>query len=248
MKLQGSVEACDGVIQLAFFLQGSAQVEVCVGIVRLGLDCLAVEADRFFQLSLILECVAQVVARIGIVRFQPQRSPEAGDRFVEFTLIRERVAEIIVRLRIIRLQLQSSPVAGDRFGQFARSAICFSQVVMKGSGVSLQPDRLLDVFDRHLMLTRLMRHHTQKVNRVGLLRIDGKNLPVDLLGRLPAACLVVPDGSANASETVVIAFSGAKRLANNSTVEHWFRGIPSLPGLLVVSLKRKVYGTQLPSK
>ena len=50
------------------------------------------------------------------------------------------------------------------------------------------------MLDGHLVLARLIGHHPEKMNCVSLVRIDGENLPVELLGGLSTAGLMMLDG------------------------------------------------------
>ena len=50
------------------------------------------------------------------------------------------------------------------------------------------------VFDGHLVLAGLVGHHSQQMDCIDVPRVDRQDLPVDLLGRLPTASLMVPDG------------------------------------------------------
>jgi hypothetical protein len=70
-----------------------------------------------------------------------------------------------------------------------------AQVDMEDGRSLLQADRPPNVFDGQLVLARLVSQHSEKMNRVGLARFDGQNLPVDLLSSLPTASLVVFDGN-----------------------------------------------------
>ncbi len=74
-----------------------------------------------------------------------------------------------------------------------QGTIRFSQVVMKDSFPTFQQDRPSNVIDGNLMLARLIRNHAEEMPRIGLIRHDRKNLPVDLLGSLQAAGLMVLD-------------------------------------------------------
>ena len=64
---------------------------------------------------------------------------------------------------------------------------------MKESRAASQGDRPSNVFDGDLVLADLGRNHAEKMERVGLIRLDGENLPVDLLGGLQPAALMVLD-------------------------------------------------------
>ena len=47
--------------------------------------------------------------------------------------------------------------------------------------------------DRFVRPSRLVGNHAEKMDRIDLIRLDFENLPVDLLGRLQPAGLVVAD-------------------------------------------------------
>ena len=55
---------------------------------------------------------------------------------------------------------------------------------MEGSLGPIQGDCPSNVLDGDLMLARLVRDDSQQVQGIGLIRLDGENLPVDLLGSL----------------------------------------------------------------
>ncbi len=94
----------------------------------------------------------------------------------------------------VRLQFQCPAVAGDRLGNPPQGAIRFPQIIMEGHRTALQPDCPPDVLDGHLVFARLVGNHAEKMKRIGMIRLDGENLPIDLLGRLQAAALVVLEG------------------------------------------------------
>ena len=58
----------------------------------------------------------------------------------------------------------------------------------------LHLDGTLDVLDRRRVLANLVGDNSQQVQGIGMGRLDRENLPVDLLGDLQAAGLVVLDG------------------------------------------------------
>ena len=62
---------------------------------------------------------------------------------------------------------------------------------MKSGLDAIQPDGPLNGFDGDLMLAHLQSHHAEKMERVGLIRLDRENLPIDLLRSLQAARLMV---------------------------------------------------------
>jgi hypothetical protein len=130
---------------------------------------------------------------MDIVRLQLQRPAPAGDRFVQLPLVLQRNAQVVVRLGKVRIQLQCPPVAGDRFGNPAQGTIGAPQVDMEGSRTAVQADRPANVLDGNLVLARLGSDHAEKMNRIGLTRFNLQNPPVDLLGGLQPAGLMVLD-------------------------------------------------------
>jgi len=64
---------------------------------------------------------------------------------------------------------------------------------MEGGHVPVQGDGPADVLGGNRVLARLGGNHAQEVQRVGVIRRDSQNLPVDLLGRLQPAGLMVSD-------------------------------------------------------
>ena len=105
-------------LEIAHLLQNAAQVAVCLGKVRLQLQCPSVAGDCFVQLPLASQRVAQVVVRLGMARIQFQGLAEAGDRFVQVPLFLQRIAQIVVRPGKVRLQFQCPSVTGGRFVRF----------------------------------------------------------------------------------------------------------------------------------
>ena len=66
-------------------------------------------------------------------------------------------------------------------------------MLWKIAACALQPDRPSNVLDGDLVPAHLVGNHAEKMDRIGMIRIDRENLPVDLLGRLQPAGLMVLD-------------------------------------------------------
>ena len=64
---------------------------------------------------------------------------------------------------------------------------------MEGGPAPFKPDRPRDVLDGDLVLARLVSDHAEKMPRIGMIRLDRENLPVDLLGGMQPAGLMVLD-------------------------------------------------------
>ncbi len=166
---------------------------MCLGEVRLQLQPAAVAGDGFVQLPLVPQGIGQVIVRFGIAWSQGQCPPPAGDRFGQISLFLQGVAQVVVGLGVVRLQLQGPAVAGDRLGNPVQGAMRFPQVVMEEGHAALQGDRPLNVLDGKVVLARLESDQPQKMNGVGMIRLHLQDLPIDLLGRLQPAALMVPD-------------------------------------------------------
>ncbi len=122
--------------------------------------------------------------RLGEVRLQFQSPAVAGGCFVQIPLVIEGSTQIVVRLGKVRIQFKCPTVAGDRFGNPTQGTIRLCQVVMEDGLGPLQFDRPSKVFDGDLMLAHLVRNHAEKMNRIGMIRLDREDLPVNLLGSL----------------------------------------------------------------
>ncbi len=129
--------------------------------------------------------------RLGIVRLQFQCPPPAGDRFLQLPLVLEGIAQVVVRHGKVGLQFQCPAVAGDRFGNPVQGPISFPQIVMEVDGVPAHADRPSNVLDGKLVFARLESNHAQKVQGIGMIRLDRENLPIELLGSLQPTALMV---------------------------------------------------------
>ena len=131
--------------------------------------------------------------RLGIVRLQLQCPAVAGGRFVRLPLVLQGIAQVVVRLGKVRLQFQCPAAIGDRCVQLPLVPQCVAQVAMEGSLIPFQPDRPSNVLDGNLVLARLVSNHAEKMPRIGMIRLDRENLPVNLLGGLQPAGLMMLD-------------------------------------------------------
>jgi len=64
---------------------------------------------------------------------------------------------------------------------------------VKGSRIPFQPDRPSNVVDRNLVFADLASNHAEKMERIGMMRGDGENLPINLFGNLRPTGLMVLD-------------------------------------------------------
>ena len=193
IALQGGAERRFCCLKITHLLLNDAQIVVRPGIIGLHFQRPLPAGDRVVELSLFLEGSAQVVMRIDVVRLQLQCPAAADDRFLQLPLVPQGDAQVVVRLGIIRFQLQRLLVAGDRLGNSAQGGIRQPQVVVEGRHVPIQPDGPSYVFNGNFVFSRLRSNHAQKMERIGMIRLGRENLPVDLLGSLQPAGLMVPD-------------------------------------------------------
>ena len=98
-----------------------------------------------------------------------------------------------MRLGIIWLQFQRPAVAGDCLLQLSLFLESSAQVAMKGSISPLQPDCPSDALDGNLVLAELVSDDPEEVQCLGMIRLDGENLPVSLFGSLQSAGVMMLD-------------------------------------------------------
>ena len=193
LQFQCPAAAGNRLVQLPLVLPRIAQVVVCLGKVRPQLQRPAVTGDCFVQLPQVLQRDTQVLVRLGVVRLQFRGPAEADDRFLRLSLVLQRKAQVIVRLGIVRLQFHCTVETCDRLGDLAQGTIRFPQVAMEGRRGPVQSDGTSYALHGRLVLARLMGDHAQKMHRIGLIRIEREDLPINLLGRLQPARLMVLD-------------------------------------------------------
>src|SRR5262249_45170373 len=68
-----------------------------------------------------------------------------------------------------------------------------TQIVMEDRLVAPDPDRASYVIHGHLVMARLVSQQTQKINRIGMIRLVAEDLPIDPLGLLGPTVLMVSD-------------------------------------------------------
>ena len=98
-------------------------------------------------------------------------------------------------LGVARLQFQGPAVAGDRFVELSLVPEGIAQVVMEGSLGPLQPDRPCNVLDGNLVLAHLAGDDSKQMQCIGMIRLDRQDPPIDLLGQVQPAGLVVLKGN-----------------------------------------------------
>ncbi len=64
---------CDRFFKLALLRQRKSQVEMCLGVIRLELQCLFVLPNLFFNPALLRQCQRQVVVYLGGIGLDPHR-------------------------------------------------------------------------------------------------------------------------------------------------------------------------------
>ena len=65
---------------------------------------------------------------------------------------------------------------------------------MEGSLSPVQADGASNILDGNLVLAHLLGDDSQQMPRIGKIRLDLQNLPIDLLGNLESPRLMVLDG------------------------------------------------------
>ena len=103
-----------------------------------------------------------------------------------------------MQLGDVPLDLERAAVAADRFGGPIHALVNTAQVAVKGGRAGIQLDSAADLIDRQLAIAALGIDHAQQIPGGSVIRLDGENLPADLLGGLQAASPLVIDGSSQA--------------------------------------------------
>jgi hypothetical protein len=129
--------------------------------------------------------------RVGIIRLELYYPAQAGHRFVELPLAVERNAQVAARLGIVRFQSERPPEAGNCLVQLPLVLEHKTQVVVRFSVVGFLLQCFCHVFDGDTWLAHHARKHAEKMERVRVIRFDLKNLPIDLLGSLEPAAVMV---------------------------------------------------------
>ena len=127
------------------------------------------------------------------MRIQLQDAAVAGSRFVELALLLQGVAQIVLGGGGVRPEFQCPTEAGHRFAQAAQGHQGIAQIEMVGNGSPIQANCPTNAFDGNRVFARLVGNHSEEMDGVGMVRLGGEDLPVDLLGRLQPASLVVLD-------------------------------------------------------
>jgi hypothetical protein len=91
------------------------------------------------------------------------------------------------------IQRECLAVAGNGFTKLAQGTIRFTQVVMEERGISVDTDRASNIFNGNLVLSPSGSDHAEKMERIGLIRLDRKDLPIDVLGSMEATVSIVLD-------------------------------------------------------
>ena len=129
------------------------------------------------------------------VRLQFQCAAVRVGGLVQLPLDLERIAQVVVCRDVVRLQFQCPAVAADGLVQLALGRQRIAQVGMKDSIGSLQLDRPSDMLGGDRVLAHLAGDDSKQVERIGMIRLGGENLAVDLLGSLKSPLLMVPDSN-----------------------------------------------------
>ena len=177
--------------QLTLVLEGIAQVVVRLGVVGFEAEGLLILGHRFRQLALVLQGIAQVVVRFGVVGFEAEGLLILGHRFRQLALILKGNAQVVVRLGVIGFEAEGLLILGHRFRQLTLALECNPQVAVKSRIGRPYPDRLTDVLDRQVILAHLTGNHPQQMQSISMVGVHLQNLPVNRLGLLQIARLVV---------------------------------------------------------
>lgn len=70
-----------------------------------------------------------------------------------------------------------------------------AQVVVKLGNIRAQRDRTVDILNGHFLVASFVADDTEKMQGIGVIRIDAKNLSVEPFSLLPLSGLMALDGA-----------------------------------------------------
>ena len=149
--------------------------------------------NRLVEPALLPECTAEIAVGQDVAGPQFQGALETSDRLVQLALALQDEAQVVVGRGIARVQFQGAAVARHCVWKLGQGAVRFPQVVVEGSHTWFFTDRAFDALDCGVVPAHLVRDHADKVERVGMVRLDREDFAIDLFGGLQPAGLVVPD-------------------------------------------------------
>ncbi len=162
---------------------------------RLERDGLTTCGNGLVQLSPRLQGNAKVAVCFGIPRPQGDGRAEGGNGFIEFSPCFQRDTQVSVGVGKVRLERDRLPVCGDR----RRELLLFEKHITEvapgfgigGPGGNRTPDQIR----RDVMAAHLKGDQPQIVQCIGMARLAGQDLSIELLGlRQPSGLMVLPGG------------------------------------------------------
>ena len=146
---------------------------MCLGIIRIDLECLAKSLQGFTVAALALERSAEVVVSQGIARVQPGRLRITGRRGVHISLGLERPAQIQVKsfgLGPKRHRLAQAGHCGRRIRLIEKGE---DERMVRGSVSRLQAQRFLETSDGLGGSAGLASFEIQNAQQVTSIRVQG---------------------------------------------------------------------------
>ena len=132
-----------------------------------------------------------IMPRVRITGIEFQGSAEVDGCLFQLPLIAQSHAQIHVSVGIVWLKFQGAAITTDGCFALSLDVEGISQIVVKDPICRVQLDGAADGLDGHARPARLERNDAEEVGDIRVIRLNGENLPVYLLGGLQAACLVV---------------------------------------------------------
>ena len=124
--------------------------------------------------------------RLGIIRPETKGLLQAGDRLPQLALVPEDKPQVVVRLGIVRLETKGLLQTGDRLPQLALLVEDNPQVADALGKVRLQANGLANALAGQIVSAHLFGKQPQQMQRIDMLRVHLKDLPVQTLRLLGA--------------------------------------------------------------
>src|SRR5712691_3944617 len=174
----GLLEASQRLFAALEFMQHGAAAVVRLSII--GIDCQrpVVARQRLLVALKVEKDIASVDERVTVIRFQCQRPVVANERFSWPVELRQRRASPIKRLDIARVERQCLIEACGGFVSAIEAQQCEAEIQQSAGRVWIDAQGTRDQIGAFRVMALLNFDRAEKLERVELLRRDGKYLPV----------------------------------------------------------------------
>jgi len=171
--------------------QSDDQVSLCIQEPAVDRERPAITGDGFIELLLVGIHVSEIALSKGEIGLLCERGSIALRSLGGPPRGTMHVAQVVERLGVARVELQRPPVQGFGFGKMTEGLEHCAQIGDKGRLVGLKLHGLARKPQGLGQLAVGQRGHCQKVQRVGLVRLERKHAAIKRLGLIESPCLMM---------------------------------------------------------